>query len=67
MNEHTTLLELFDLCHGQLTSNCTRELVEDVNGEPIAVVVYKDGNIAWQESAVSLLLWYIGNNLGETK
>ena len=67
MNAHSALLEIFDLCHGQLTSNCTREILEDDNSEPIAVAVYKDGHIVWQESAVSLLLWYVGKKLGENK
>lgn len=66
MTNSETLLKIFDLRHRELSRSCTREAVEDEGGGNegvIAVAVSKDGYECWRESAVDLILWWIGGQL----
>lgn len=65
--EEATLLKLFEMRHGVLANNFHTDIEYNdptMMDRAVGVNVYKNGDFVWSESAVSLLLWHTGKQLG---
>jgi hypothetical protein len=60
MTEEQKLLRMFTIVHGEITGQCSAEVVMDDDGyNPIGVGVMKNGQIAWMQSREEILFAYV--------
>lgn len=64
MTNSETLLKLFDLRHGDLGRNFSRDVIEYEGEGVVAIAVYGENESeCWRESATDLILWWIGGQI----
>lgn len=59
MDKEERLRHLFNLVHGERTTNCYTEIVFNTEGAPTGINLMKDGNICWTVSVLDLLFAYV--------